>query len=78
MIDIKTIVDEYQKGDAEKRLNLFLEYAPLRDEFIQIEQGQVSTPNAGVWPSAIKQSGKRKSVFYPCTRLLKRCQALIG
>lgn len=46
MNDIKAIKEEYLKGDAEKRLHLFLECPLLRDEFIQIEQGEALAQSA--------------------------------
>ena len=38
MRDMMNILDEYLKGDAEKRLDLFLEYRSLRGTFGRIEQ----------------------------------------
>ena len=38
MEDTKSVVEEYHKGDFEKRLYLFLEYRYLRDEFLKIDQ----------------------------------------
>ena len=40
MRDIINILDEYLKGDAQKRLNLFLSYRSLRRQFIKIEQNE--------------------------------------
>ena len=77
MRDIKTIVKEYQEGNFEKRLNLFLECPPLRNEFMQIENGDDSSPGARVSEPVIHQSRKRKSAFYPCTHLLKWCNSLV-
>ncbi len=77
MRNIKTITEEYRKGDFEKRLNLFLECPPLRDEFMQIEQDEAPAHSAHLSQSAANQT-RRKSIFYPCTRLLKRCHSLIG
>ena len=76
MRDIKTIVEEYQKGDSEKRLNLFLECPSLREEFVQIEQDEASQ-SAHVSPPVVNESRTRKLVCYPCTRLLKWCNPLI-
>ena len=42
MESIKNIVDEYKSGDFEKRLNLFLTYRSLRNEFDIIEEGEVT------------------------------------
>jgi len=36
--DSKHIIKEYQEGDFEKRLCLFLQHRALRNEFIQIER----------------------------------------
>lgn len=45
MKNLKTLTEEYRKGDFEKRLNLFLECPLLRDEFMLIEkkEGLVSS-----------------------------------
>ncbi len=37
-MDIEKILDEYRKGDAGKRLRLFLAFRDLRDYFSRIEQ----------------------------------------
>ena len=42
MSDIKKIIEEYKKGDAEKRLSLFLNHRLLRNEFIEIEQNNTA------------------------------------
>jgi len=75
MRDIKTIVEEYQTGDSEERLNLFLEYPPLRDEFIQMEQGEAPAQGVRASHTDINQNHKTKSGFYPCSRLLKWCHS---
>ena len=77
MRDIKTITEEYQNGDFEKRLNLFLECPLLRDEFMQIEQEEASAQRSRFSQPAAYQVHREKSIFYPCRRLLKRCQSLI-
>jgi Rad3-related DNA helicase len=41
MRDIINILDEYLKGDAQKRLNLFLSYRSLRRQFYKIEQNEI-------------------------------------
>ena len=38
MKNLKTLTEEYRKGDLEKRLNLFLECPLLREEFMLIEK----------------------------------------
>ena len=73
MRNIKTITEEYQKGDFEKRLNLFLECPPLRDEFMQIEQDETLAQSAHLSQAAANQIHRKKSIFYSCTRLLKCC-----
>jgi len=78
MRNIKTITEEYRKGNFEKRLNLFLECPLLRDEFMQIEQDEASAQSAHLSQSAANQTRRKKFIFYPCTRLLKRCQSLIS
>jgi len=78
MRNIKTITEEYQKGDFEKRLNLFLECPPLRDEFMKIEQDETLAQSAHLSQTATNQIRRKKSIFYPCTRLLKCCQSLIS
>ena len=40
MRERKRIVEEYHKGDFEKRLYLFLEYRSLRDEFLKIDRSE--------------------------------------
>lgn len=72
MRDNRTIVDEYQKGDAEKRLNLFMECPSLRDEFVQMEQVEASQ-SARVSRSDTDQGRRRKPSFYYCKRLFKLC-----
>ena len=74
MRNIKTITEEYRKGDFEKRLNLFLECPPLRGEFMQIEQDETSAPSSHLSQTAANQIRRK----YPCTRLLKCCQSLIS
>ena len=37
MSNLESIVREYRKADSEKRLHLFLDCPPLRNEFIEIE-----------------------------------------
>lgn len=78
MRNVKTIIEEYQKGDFEKRLNLFLECPTLRDEFMQIEQDEASAQRARFSQPAAYQTHSKKSMFYPCRRLLKRCQSLVS
>lgn len=75
MRNLKTITEEYRKGDFEKRLHLFLECPPLRDEFMQIEQGEGLIQSAHLSPSAAGQIRRKKYTFYPCKRLLKHCQS---
>lgn len=40
MIRIENILEEYRKGDLDRRLNLYLECASLRDRFLQIDQSE--------------------------------------
>ena len=42
MKDMDRILEEYRKGDVEKRLYLFLECPGLRKEFMTIEQNEAS------------------------------------
>ena len=77
MRDPNRIIEEYQKADFEKRLNLFLECPPLRSEFVQMEQDEASAQDVHVSQPGMNQNPKRKSVFYPCKRLLKCCHSLI-
>jgi hypothetical protein len=37
-MDIDRILKDYRTGDEEKRLNLFLSYRDLRDEFSSIDE----------------------------------------
>jgi hypothetical protein len=39
MINHKRIIEEYSRADFEKRLYFFLSYRSLRDEFLEIDQG---------------------------------------
>jgi len=36
----KNILEEYRKGDLDKRLNLFLECPSLRNKFLEIDQSE--------------------------------------
>ena len=36
------ILEEYRKGDLEKRLNLFMECPPLRSRFLEIDQRETA------------------------------------
>ena len=54
MEDIKNIIEEYWKADAEKRLYLFLSHRSLRDKFITIDQSNAS---AGLSAKSIKNKG---------------------
>jgi len=67
MREKKYTVKDYQKGGAEKRLSLFLEYPLMRREFIRIEQGELQ--------SGVDMHHHRKSkwICNPFTRLLKWC-----
>jgi Na+-transporting NADH:ubiquinone oxidoreductase subunit NqrF len=40
MREIMHILDEYLKGDAKKRLDLFLSYRSLRSQFYKIEKNE--------------------------------------
>jgi len=42
MKSTERILKEYRDADFEKRLNLFLECPSLRNQFIEIDQGEVS------------------------------------
>jgi hypothetical protein len=37
-MNIDEVLDEYRKGDADKRIGLFLYYRELRDAFERVEQ----------------------------------------
>jgi hypothetical protein len=39
----ENILEEYRKGDLEKRLNLFMECPPLRSRFLEIDQRETAT-----------------------------------
>lgn len=47
MEDIKKTIEEYRKGDLEKRLNLFLSHRSLRKEFgnIDVREAMASQQN---------------------------------
>ena len=36
----KNILEEYRKGDLDKRLNLFMECPSLRNRFLEIDQSE--------------------------------------
>jgi hypothetical protein len=36
------ILEEYRKGDLDKRLNLFLEWASLRSRFLEIDESETA------------------------------------
>jgi len=36
----KNILEEYRKGDLDKRLNLFMECPSLRNKFLEIDQSE--------------------------------------
>jgi hypothetical protein len=42
MLDHHPIIEEYRNADAEKRTYLFLSHRTLRDEFLEIDQSQIS------------------------------------
>lgn len=76
MLDNKTIVEEYQKGDFEKRLNLFLECPSLRNEFIQMEQDEASR-SAQLSVPINNESLRKKSVGRQCKRLVTKFTSFI-
>lgn len=41
MKTIERIIEEYYRGDFEKRLYLFLEYRSLRNEFLKIDKTEI-------------------------------------
>lgn len=74
MKDHESIMEEYKKGDFEKRLNLFLECPILRGEFLQIEQDDARAQGAHLQASGREQIREKKSTFNPWARFLKCCQ----
>jgi hypothetical protein len=42
MTRIENILEEYRKGDLEKRLNLYLECPSLRTRFLEIDQHETA------------------------------------
>lgn len=36
------ILEEYRKGDLDKRLNLFLEWSSLRSRFLEIDESETA------------------------------------
>ena len=75
MRDIDSIIMKYRRGDFEERLNLFLEYRTLRSDFVQIDQDEASAEGAHTPQPVLTLDRRRKSVFYPFMRLLKRCHS---
>jgi len=65
MRDITSILDQYQAGASEQRLNLFLECPSLRGEFLRIEQDQASAGSARASKMLTRQIRTSKSVFDP-------------
>ncbi len=49
MGDVKSIIEEYQKSDFEKRLYLFLGHRSLRKEFTDIDQNYPSLTQRERW-----------------------------
>jgi hypothetical protein len=37
-----SILEEYRKGDLDKRLNLFLEWSSLRSRFLEIDESETA------------------------------------
>lgn len=64
--DTKTIIEEYQNADYEKRLYLFLSHRSLRDEFLEIDQRDMSV------------GFSEKPIKSPCRVCLNWGQSLIG
>lgn len=62
----KSIIEEYRNADAETRLYLFLSHRSLRDEFLDIDQGDTSV---GVSETPVKT---------PCRMCLNWGQSLMG
>jgi pimeloyl-ACP methyl ester carboxylesterase len=52
MVKTKSILEEYKRGDLNKRLNLFLEYPSIRSFFAEIDQREIIGKHAN------KSSGK--------------------
>ena len=48
MIRSKNIVEEYRRGDSDKRLNLFLECPSLRTRFLEIDQSETAGESLSV------------------------------
>jgi hypothetical protein len=61
------VLDEYQKGDSDKRLSLFLYYRELRDEFSCIELDDSSDLFA-----AAATSGPMKESMFRKLRVMLR------
>ena len=62
---------DYQEGDFEKRLDLFLSYRLLRPEFIGIEQENLSSVNPFQRTPVKTRDSKTVSVFRPLVRWLR-------
>ncbi len=45
MVRIDEIIDEYRKGDFDRRLYLFMEYRDMRDAFVEIDQEEYGSGN---------------------------------
>lgn len=44
IFNLKDIYDQYRKADFTERLNIYLQFPELRDEFCEIEQQQEKQP----------------------------------
>lgn len=42
MSDITSILNQYRGGDFEQRLSLFLNYRDIRDEFMKIDEAELT------------------------------------
>ena len=60
MTRIENILEEYRKGDLDRRLNLFLECPSLRAEFLEIDQGERA--GDAIFPNAREKTLKSEDL----------------
>ena len=77
MKTIENIIEEYKKGDFEKRVNLFLECRELRSEFIEIDMKERKAKSLNPSYSAFLKVKRGRSVFSPIMRLYTVLKSLL-
>ena len=78
MKDFENTIKEYQEGDFEKRLSLYLEHRLLREEFEQIEKHEASNGSEDLLVPEKKYNRKCKVVSNPFRRCMRWCHSIIS